>query len=737
MTLGTRFNTLVKAKITPFILLGVSVILPLLLLLNINNMSSGIALYTNILGRQRLLSEQLYSAGLEKNNSRKHPALREALNRFDENLNALRLNGMVNDQVLAVPSAEVATMIDDLHREWLNVRPHFAALAGTAPHAGNVTPEQLRRITAKLIARIENTLTAIEHWEDTQHSNNAWIIFIASIISITLIGFAVFLLSVYRKWIAHIDHALQESEARLRLGLHAANIGSWQWDIQTGKLSCSDNTAALFGVAKENFSTNVHFFQGVHPQDRLQVIDAVNACIKHHTPYTIEHRCIWQNGTIRWLLGRGYVTYDVLGNPKFMRGVVQDITVRKAAEQALATQLRHNQLILATTQEGFIIVDAQGRLREVNQSYVKLSGYSREELIGMRVLDLDAIEDRKSLVRHIEQVLAHGYDRFEARHRRKDGSLIDLEVCANVVEDSANERFFCAFLRDITARKSTEQSIQIHQQHLEEIVTERTGELIAARDAALAAERAMSTFLANMSHELRTPLHGILSYANFGTKKLHQVTTEKLGEYFHEINDSGTLLLSLVNNLLDLSKLRAGKMVYDYNEHDLITMVKLLELEFGTRLDECKQIFQITGAEQPLLLQIDRVRINQVLRNLVSNAMKFSPIGGTVKIVIAHNDHDWVQVSVQDEGPGVPITEVEAIFQPFIQGSHTHSGAGGTGLGLSICREIVQAGHGGRIWVENRVAGGACFTFTLPVQANRLEQIVPPSTINESKPAIR
>lgn len=215
------------------------------------------------------------------------------------------------------------------------------------------------------------------------------------------------------------------------------------------------------------------------------------------------------------------------------------------------------------------------------------------------------------------------------------------------------------------------------------------------------------------------------------------MTTEKLGEYFHEINDSGTLLLTLVNNLLDLSKLRAGKMVYDYNEHDLITMVKLLELEFGTRLDECKQIFQLTGAEQPLLLQMDRVRINQVLRNLVSNAMKFSPIGGTVHIVITQNDHGWVQVSVQDEGPGVPITETEAIFQPFIQGSHTHSGAGGTGLGLSICREIVQAGHGGRIWVENRVAGGACFVFTLPVQANRLEQIVPPSTLNESKPAIR
>lgn len=730
MKLGIRFNALIKSRVTPFILLGVSVILPLLLLLNINDMSSDLALYMNVLGRQRLLSEQLYSASLNKTNRRKNPALQETLHRFDENLNALRLNSMINDQILTIPSTTVATMIDDLHREWLSVRPSFAALAGITPRAGNITPEQLHRITAKLIARIENILTTIEHIEHKQHSHNAWIIFIASSISIMLIGFAVFLLSVYRKWIAHIDHALQESEARLRLGLHAANIGSWQWDIPTGNLTCSDNTTALFGVTKENFNTNVHFFQSVHPQDRLQVIDAVNDCIERNTLYSIEHRCIWQNGTVRWLLGRGYVTRDVLGNPKYMRGVVQDITARKTAEQALATQLRRNQIILATAQEGFIVTDTQGRLHEVNQSYIRLSGYSREELIGMYVAELEMIEDQEALAKHMEQVITQGHHRFETRHRRKDGSVIDLEVSANVVEDTLNERFFYAFLQDITARKAAEASIQIYQQHLEDIVTARTRDLIEARDAALAAERTMSTFLANMSHELRTPLHGILSYASFGVKKLSRAPLEKLGEYFREVHASGTQLLTLINDLLDLSKLRAGKMVYDYSEHDLTAMVKLLEMEFGMRLDEGKQTLRLTGTEQPLLLQMDRVRINQVLRNLVSNAMKFSPVGSTIQIDIAHDSHGGAQISVHDQGPGIPSTETEAIFQPFIQGSHTQSGAGGTGLGLSICREIVQVGHGGYIWAENRIGGGASFVFTLPLQVTCLEQVVPPATLN-------
>ena len=241
-----------------------------------------------------------------------------------------------------------------------------------------------------------------------------------------------------------------------------------------------------------------------------------------------------------------------------------------------------------------------------------------------------------------------------------------------------------------------------------------------AKDAAESSARAKSEFLSNMSHELRTPMHAILNYAAMARKRLTGAplpdeTTHKLEKYLGNIDTAGNRLLGLLNNLLDLAKMEAGRMVFHAAPDELGAIVghALMELDSlikaKTLTVECPVEVQAEGC-------FDRQKLIQVVVNLLSNAIRFSPPGSTLHLVFdrratAHGDALWF--ALRDEGPGVPAAELDHIFEPFIQSSDTRSGAGGTGLGLSICREIIAA-HGGRIWAENVAAGGAVFAFEIP-----------------------
>lgn len=270
-------------------------------------------------------------------------------------------------------------------------------------------------------------------------------------------------------------------------------------------------------------------------------------------------------------------------------------------------------------------------------------------------------------------------------------------------------------LQEMKERRQVEQQLIEYRDHLQDMVDEQTRDLIEARDAALVAERAMSAFLANMSHELRTPLHGILSFASFGMNKLDRVTKEKLLQYFQEIHDSGSRLLRLLNDLLDLSKLRAGKMTYDYREADIGNTVHTVLNEFQSLLEEKSITVAYDEPEISRAVTMDESRIAQVIRNLVSNAVKFSPEQSRIDIGVEYAADRSVVVSVADQGVGIPEDELENVFSPFTQSSNTQTNAGGTGLGLPICKEIVEGGHRGWIRAEIGEQGGTKMAFGIPV----------------------
>jgi len=208
-------------------------------------------------------------------------------------------------------------------------------------------------------------------------------------------------------------------------------------------------------------------------------------------------------------------------------------------------------------------------------------------------------------------------------------------------------------------------------------------------------------------------LHGILSYARFGCDEALTADRAELGNYFQTISQCSHMLLALVNDLLDLAKLEAGRMQIHFQPSSIAPLVALVVDEFDSLCSDRHIAIRMADDFEDVDLNLDAERLKQVLRNLLANAVKFSPAHSEV-IVDASKHDDVLRVSVADQGPGIPPAEFEAIFDKFVQSSKTKSGSGGTGLGLAICRQIITA-HRGRIWAENRADRGAVLHFELPL----------------------
>jgi len=245
--------------------------------------------------------------------------------------------------------------------------------------------------------------------------------------------------------------------------------------------------------------------------------------------------------------------------------------------------------------------------------------------------------------------------------------------------------------------------------------------LIKARDQAEESARVKAEFLSNMSHELRTPMHAILNYAGLSLKRLGHIQpyeeAQKLDKFLSNIQNAGQRLLGLLNNLLDLAKLDANKMNFSMESYDLRPIIEHTQMELASLVHE-KHIKLVTQYNCASTIGIfDKQRLIQVFVNLYANAIKFSPIGSQIRLDIEscqHNSSEALLCRITDEGQGIPIDELDKIFEAFMQSRYTKSGSGGTGLGLSICRQIIEA-HGGRIWAVNTQKGGAAFNFIIPL----------------------
>src|SRR5262249_532851 len=223
-----------------------------------------------------------------------------------------------------------------------------------------------------------------------------------------------------------------------------------------------------------------------------------------------------------------------------------------------------------------------------------------------------------------------------------------------------------------------------------------------------------SEFLANMSHELRTPLNAIIGFSEVLSERMFGELNEKQEEYLKDIYASGTHLLSLINDILDLSTIEAGRMeleLTDFNLPRAIENALMLVRERAGR----RSIALHTNIDKQLgQIQADERKVRQVVLNLLSNAIKFTPEGGRIEVGAVSKD-GLIEISVSDTGVGIAPEDQEAVFEEFRQVGTADKKVEGTGLGLTLCRKFVEL-HGGRIWVKSEVEAGSTFTFTIPVR---------------------
>ncbi|MBI4741455.1 MAG: PAS domain S-box protein [Betaproteobacteria bacterium] len=401
---------------------------------------------------------------------------------------------------------------------------------------------------------------------------------------------------------------------------------------------------------------------------------------------------------------------DIGGRPVVI-GTGIDISGRKQAEDAL----RKLSLAVEQSTHSIMITDLGGRLEYVNDSFVQSTGYSREEAVGQNPRILQSGMTPRQTYIDLWEAVTGGKDwSGEFVNRRKDGRMfLEFARISPVRQANGEITHFLAIKEDITERKQIAIELEQHRNHLEELVVSRTVELSAAKEAAEAASRAKSTFLANMSHEIRTPMNAIIGLNHLLVKEIK--TPREHGQLL-KVGDAAQHLLSVINHILDLSKIEAGRMVLEKSDFSPARVVDHALSMFGERASaKGLRLRKEIDASVPAHLHGDFLRLGQVLMNFVGNAIKFSGRGEVIVRARCSDEREdslLLRLEVEDQGIGLSAEQQARLFQAFSQADDsTTRKYGGTGLGLAISRRLAALMEG-EVGVCSKVGAGSTFWVT-------------------------
>ena len=403
-----------------------------------------------------------------------------------------------------------------------------------------------------------------------------------------------------------------------------------------------------------------------------------------------------------------------------------DITERQTSAereaQALDKAREENRFrrLLEAAPDAILEVDAQGQIVLINQVAQTMFGYTREELLGMNVESLVPATMRGRHQGHRASYTDAPQTRpmgvgLELKAQRKDGSLFPVEIrlSPNWTDGVLH---VIALVRDISERKESQDRIRAIQERYAAQLFAANQQLEARNEEVENANRLKSEFLASMSHELRTPLHTIIGFSELLTEELEGPLNAKQKRFLGHVLQDSRHLLQLINEVLDISKIEAGRLELQCEAFDFTACVG--DVLAGIQPQAVAKNIRVENRNTFAdLLYADRLRIKEILYNLLSNAIKFTPNDGLVWIESIADD-SFLRVTVGDNGIGIPAEEQAAIFEKFYQVGSTTSGVReGTGLGLPITKKLVEL-HGGRIWVESQPGQGSRFTLILPLQGH-------------------
>lgn len=504
---------------------------------------------------------------------------------------------------------------------------------------------------------------------------------------------------------------LQKTTDRLALALKSGAIGCWELNLANYIIVWDERAYELHGIPLGTDVTADTWASTVHPDD-LQSIQALfNRAIAGESEFDTEYRVIHPDQSIHFIKGYGVIERDIDGNPMSMIGVNFDISTSKFAEQALKQQLATIEAAI----DGIAILQ-ENKYIYLNQSHLEIFGYERpDEILGKTWTALYSSEELTRFEQEVFPVLQRDHSwQGGAIATRKDGSTFDEELSLTITADG----LLICVCRDISDRKRSE------------------AQLLQANEELLRATKLKDEFLANMSHELRTPLNSILGLSEALQDQVLGVLNEKQLNAIGIIESSGKHLLSLINDILDLSKISSGMMELD------IASVSVRNLCDSSLVFVKQQAFQkriqVVSNIPPYInninIVVDERRIKQVLVNLLTNAVKFTPNEGKISLLVAVGSGEtWqgeatipqrlramnssmIVFQVVDTGIGIASNNLPRLFQPFVQvDSALNRQYEGTGLGLALVKQIVEL-HGGQVIAESEVGKGSRFTVVLPYE---------------------
>ncbi len=543
-------------------------------------------------------------------------------------------------------------------------------------------------------------------------------------------GFVVLILGFAFHWQAtrarEADTIYETVRTRIDTALNRGRCGLWDWDLARGRIFWSHSMFAILGLEpKDDLLTFGEVSALVHPDDiRLYEIAAQLADAKVNA---IDHafRMRHANGNWVWLRARCELVHQANEPGPHLIGIAVDISEQKSlVERTAAADLRLRDAI-ETIPEAFVLWDADNRLVLCNSNFQELHNLPDEAIVAGAPYDAVVAAGRKPVIRSTINGDGHsqpGARTFEAQldddrwlhiseRRTKDGGYVSVGTDITTLKRHEEklvegEKRLMATIADL---RQSQQTLERQTRQLADLAEKYSEEKTRAEEA----NQAKSKFLANMSHELRTPLNAIIGFSEIMESGMFgALGADKYHEYCRDIRESGTYLLDVINDILDMSKIEAGRIRLDYEDIDLDHLLSDAMRVIAGRAED-KRLTVSAGIEPSLSFKADRRALKQIALNLLSNAVKFTPEGGEIK-VRGRASSSHVRILIADTGIGIPRDALAKLGRPFEQvESQLTKSHQGSGLGLAIAKSLIEL-HGGSMRIRSTPGTGTVVWVRLP-----------------------